>query len=150
MLERLMAAEPRVRGREVVMWERARSLPGLPIAVDPECLQRGEPRIDLVLEVGLVTRPEARAARRAQTWAVRLAQRRNRLGERDGLSGKPAEVQLVVVRQARDVRLGGRVEHLPVGQIDAGQNLLVDLDGGRDLDLAEAAGALAVDGGRQL
>ncbi len=115
MLDSLVAAEPRVRRREGVIrsgfvalltpTDRARSLPGLPFPVDTEGPQRGEPRVDLVVQVGDVLGPQALAAGGAQPGTIGLAQWGDRLAEGDGLGGKRAEVELVVVGQPGDVGL---------------------------------------------
>ena len=98
MLDCPVAAEPRALRRKGVIRDptpalvtptnRARSLPGLPFSVDPEGPERRQPWVDLVLLVGNVVRSEPRATGDAESRAIRLAQRCDRLPERDGDSGR--------------------------------------------------------------
>ena len=67
--------------------------------------QRLEARVDVVVGMVVVAGLERLAADDAQARAVRPAQRRDRLGQRDRLDDRRLEVELVVVGQAQRVGL---------------------------------------------
>src|SRR4051795_2451155 len=104
-----MGKDPRAAARS----DRGRSLPGLPCPVDPEAFERLEARVDVVRLVLDVIGTEPLAALDAQPRAALLAQGRDRLRERDRVRSEGAEVELVVVREPGDLRLGRGVDRAP-------------------------------------
>ena len=90
---------------------------------------------------------EPLAADDAQAGAVRPAQRRDRLGQRDRLADGRLEVELVVVGQAGDVGLVVGGQGPARGQVDGRQELLLETQAERDDDVAQAAAALDGEGG---
>ena len=99
----------------------------------------------------VVTGLEALAALRAQARAVGLAQRGDRLLDVDRLDHERPQLQLVVIGQARRLRVPVLLERdgHAAADVDGREHLLVDPDLHRRHDRPQAACALPGEGGGQ-
>ena len=115
--------------------------------LDLEAAQGFEAGIDIVRRVVVGAVLEALAAHRTQPLAGLLAEWRDRLGELDRLAYRRLEVELVMVGKSERLVLLARLRlnRRPGVDVDRGQDLFIERDLDRNLDVDEAAAALGFD-----
>ena len=118
----------------------AESTRSLSVAVDPEGPQRRQPRVDVVLGMVGVARPEALAA--VEQRPGHAAPQSGAIGSAREIASRDQwrEVQLVVVGQAGDVRLRRSVDRHAGREVDARQRLLAIGNVEGHLDVAGGSG----------
>src|SRR6188472_1928455 len=112
----------------------------LAVPVAEERGEAGQPRIDLVVVVRMITLVELQAARRAQPWAIGTAERVHRLGECELVMEGGRQLDVMVLVDPLDGVLLGRRDgdRRSAQRVDRRNELLGDWD--RDL-LDEGVGA---------